>query len=131
MRYLSTMMTAELNQWLWRKDVAPESLLAFLYLERGCCRVPDPARRRDAPRDYKKGYEVRLVLETDRQARRARWLVERAGLTAGKAYDKGSRVVLPVYGRKSLETFEYWLMERGLTRGTARHRPRRSRNSNR
>jgi hypothetical protein len=56
--------------------------------------------------DYKKGSEVRLVVASQAELRRAQDLVAAVGLKAGKPFAKHSRYVLPLYGADAVKWFQ-------------------------
>jgi hypothetical protein len=82
-----------------------EALLVGLFLRNGYVRSPSETRRDREGREYKKGYEVRLVLNTREELAQARRLLAQAGLRAGRPFAKHRRIVQPIYGREALERF--------------------------
>ena len=73
---------------------------------RGCVRQPNRKRqRRDGP-TYKKGYEVRLAVETRGGAQRLAAQLRAAGLRAGRPYAHHSGFIVPIYGREAVEWYE-------------------------
>lgn len=88
--------------------VEPDAAWAQLsgyFLRNGNIRTPSPERLREGHWRYKKGWEVRLVLESWIELRQARRVLAAVGLRAGRAYRKGSRWVQPVYGRAAADLF--------------------------
>ncbi len=82
-----------------------EQLLRQLFSETGYVRLADEARRQADGASYKKGYEVRLVVQTEAElAELRRWLA-RAGFKPAKPFVKGNQLVQPVYGRAAVEWF--------------------------
>jgi hypothetical protein len=82
-------------------DVAGELLQWF---ERcGYFRRCDPKRRAREGASYKKGYEIRFVLDSEHSVQTLRQLLAAAGLAAGSPYRKNRRIILPVYGRQAVE----------------------------
>jgi len=67
-----------------------------------CC---DPERRVRERASYKKGFEVRLVLESKEDVRIVRRLLRAVGLRPGKTFGKHSRIVQPVYGEPAVRWF--------------------------
>lgn len=55
--------------------------------------------------EYKKGSEVRLRLTSAAEVRRVRQLLAAVGFTAGKAFRKGPRHVLPIYSADAVKWF--------------------------
>jgi hypothetical protein len=80
--------------------------LQELFLQAGYIRRYRPAVREARGSDqYKKGFEVRLTLASPEQVPLvARWL-RQVGLKPGRAYQKHSRTIQPVYGRTALDWF--------------------------
>jgi len=82
------------------------------WFERGgylrCC---DPQRRAREGDAYKKGYEVRFVLDSEKNLQEVRRLLAAAGIRPGKPFRKHQRYVQPVYGRSTVEWFvDRWEM---------------------
>ena len=94
-------------------DMQPEAALVALYQRNGYMRVPDDSRREDEPRKYKKGYEIRLVTNTQRDITAIRRLLRQVGLKGGKPFQKSNQWVQPVYGRQAMDRFKMWLKEFG------------------
>lgn len=69
----------------------------------GYFRRCDPKRRAREGAAYKKGYEIRFVLDSEQAVQTVRQLLAAAGLTPGSPYRKSRRIILPVYGRKAVE----------------------------
>lgn len=97
------------------RAAGPFAALANLFARTGYVRRCDAARRELDGRSYKKGYEVRFLLVSERQVQEARRLLCAAGLQPGKVFRKHSRYVQPVYGRAAVE----WFI-RGLPTGRRR-----------
>ena len=84
-------------------DITAELLVWF---ERsGYIRRYDPQRRAREGPSYKKGYEVRFVLDSEDALRVVRRLLTAAKLRPGKPFRKHQRIVQPVYGRTTVEWF--------------------------
>ena len=73
-----------------------EQRLLARFLATGYVRSADPEKRRQDGRRYRKGYEVRIVLEAAADVRRVRAWAEALGLRAGSSYAKHNRLVLPL-----------------------------------
>lgn len=88
-------------------DAVAELLLWF---ERGgYFRCYDPQRRDREGTAYKKGYEVRFVLDSEKNLQEVRRLLTAAGIRPARPFRKHQRYVQPVYGRSALEQFvNYW-----------------------
>ncbi len=78
--------------------------LVKLFEASGYVRRPDPARQSDY-RTYKKGSEVRLVLSSTAELKRAREALRVLGFTPGRPFRKSSRIVLPLYGAAAVRFF--------------------------
>ena len=89
------------------RRVAPRVLarLASFYRRNSCLRVPDSARLAEGHRVYKKGCELRLILEDARELAEARRLLAAAGFRPGRPYRKGPRWVQPLYGHEAVARF--------------------------
>jgi len=72
----------------------------------GYLRRYDPERRAREGQGYKKGFEVRFVLESKAALPVLRRLLTAAELRPGKPFRKHRRIVQPVYGAKTVEWFE-------------------------
>jgi len=54
---------------------------------------------------YKKGSEVRLVLDSQAQLNQARRLLKSVGLEPGRPFSKHTRIVQPIYGQAAVAWF--------------------------
>ncbi|MBL8861469.1 MAG: hypothetical protein JNK02_05600 [Planctomycetes bacterium] len=88
-----------------RASGALPARLRTLFERNACVRMPDPGRLDEGYQVYKKGWEVRLVLEDDGELDDARRLLDQAGFRPGKPYRKGLKWIQPVYGREAVERF--------------------------
>jgi hypothetical protein len=79
--------------------------LARLFHRNGYVRRPNRARRKAAPRDYKKGYEVRLVANSNAELRSIRRLLRAAGFKPGRPFRKARQWRQPLYGRQVVAAF--------------------------
>lgn len=80
--------------------------LAKWFVRCGYVRRCDLERRGREGQSYKKGSEVRFLVESTDQLRAIRRLVRAAGFRPGKPFRKHRRLVQPVYGRPVVE----WLV---------------------
>lgn len=87
-------------------DRVHEILLRELFRERGYAREPSRDRRNKEGREYKKGYEVRLSVWTQAEARRVRRALRVVGLKPGSLYEHHSFFVQPVYGKDAVDWFK-------------------------
>jgi len=72
--------------------------LRGLYAKRWYLRIPDEARRRQTPEEYKRGYELRFRARGHSELKDIRSLLRAVGIRAGRPYLKRGRPVLPIYG---------------------------------
>ncbi len=93
--------------------VKPEALLVELFQRSGYMRVPNAERRDEEKQAYKKGYEIRLVVDTKRELADVRRLLRQLELKGGKPFQKGNRWVQPIYGKAALDRFSVWLTKFG------------------
>lgn len=86
-------------------DKSAEVLLRQSFHRGGYVRVVNKARRKQMGRNYKKGYEVRLVVKTPRELAQIRQLLRQVGFAAGQPFQKHRRIVQPIYGKAAVEWF--------------------------
>ncbi len=67
-------------------------------------RVPDETRQDEGWKEYKKGYELRIVVKTQEDLKRVRKLLQDARIKPGKAYRKAQQWVQPVYGKQAVNS---------------------------
>jgi hypothetical protein len=79
--------------------------LAEYFQRNGCIRRPNTDRLDEGATGYKKGWEVRIVLESPNELGEVRALLTAIGVTPARAYLKGARTVQPIYGRDAVELF--------------------------
>lgn len=94
----------------------PEFALVEFYRRNGYMRVPNETLREDAPREYKKGYEIRLIARSQRELTAMRRLIRQVDLRPGKPFPKHNQWVQPIYGRGAMDLFTFWLDEFGEER---------------
>ncbi len=82
----------------------PPRLFEF-FMRCSSVRQPKAERRAEEPSTYKKGWELRLVLEDLDELEEARRLLSRIRLKPGRPYRKGRKWVLPIYGREAVAAF--------------------------
>lgn len=81
-------------------------LLAESFERHGYVRQQDERRRRrEGCAQYKKGDEIRIVVETKRELASLRKALERASFSPGKPFEKGRRWCQPIYGRVAVGRF--------------------------
>lgn len=93
-----------------------ESELVSAFQKNGYLRFPDPDRRKLETRNYKKGFEIRIVVESKSGVAPLARLCRQLELKPGKPYSKGERWVLPIYGREAVERFQKWIQKRDGSR---------------
>ena len=90
-----------------RMQTHARSLLAESWHRNGYARTPNEARRRnDGSKAYKKGWEVRLMANDAKEARRLRRALSDIGFASGRTFAKGQFLVLPVYGKAAYDYFQ-------------------------
>jgi len=77
--------------------------LAFYVQRNSCLRRPSSTRRKEGAEAYKKGWELRIVLESSAELTRLRRLLRDRGHQPPKAYRKRQKWVQPVYGREAVK----------------------------
>lgn len=78
----------------------------MIFRRGGYVRSADLAKRKERGSErYKKGYEVRFVLDTESELKDVRRLLKAAGYKPGKPFEKHAKIVQPVYGRVAVEAF--------------------------
>lgn len=76
--------------------------LAYFLQRNSCLRRPSSQRRKEGAEAYKKGWELRIVVDSSSELAQVRRLLRTAGLTPAKAYRKRQKWVQPVYGREAV-----------------------------
>lgn len=89
-----------------------ERLLAARFAESGYIRRPNAARIKEGRQEYKKGTEVRLVVETRAELAEVRTALRAMGLRPGRPFQKHTRFVQPVYGAEAAKWFARVTAER-------------------
>lgn len=79
--------------------------LSALFRRNGYVRRPNPDRRAAEPREYKKGYEVRLVADSKAELKEIKRLLLAAGLEPGRPFAKANQWRQPLYGREAVSKF--------------------------
>lgn len=78
------------------------------YRAGSCIRRPSPDRRAADGGLYHKGWEIRFYAATAGDVERIVGLMADAGLRAGRPYPKRRRWVVPLYGRRQVDTVMTW-----------------------
>lgn len=86
------------------KAATPKTLKDFFW-RNGYVRWQDPSRVKEGTQSYKKGDEVRLVANSQRELREIRRLLKAKGFKPGRAWKQGSQYRQPIYGREEVERF--------------------------
>ena len=88
-----------------RKEKALKTLAVY-FTRNGCIRWADPdARDKLGYNKYKKGYEVRLVAQDEKEMAVLEKALKAAGFRHGKPYAKNRQTIIPIYGREQVERF--------------------------
>lgn len=88
--------------------------LAQVFLRSGCFRVPNAMRQTKDGQKYRKGYEVRLPVNSKAELLRVRRCLKQFGIELGNAYSKRSQIVQVIYGKDHVATFARLLSRVGL-----------------
>jgi hypothetical protein len=78
--------------------------LKEFFKRNGYVRLPDKKRRKMDSRNYKKGYEVRLVLKQS-ELPHVRRLLQQSGFRLTTPFAKLTQIVQPIYGKAAIEFF--------------------------
>ena len=81
----------------------PIGTLAFYLQRNSCLRRPNSTRRKEGADAYKKGWELRIVVDGGAELARLRRLLRQAGHAPARAYRKRLKWVQPVYGRDAVK----------------------------
>jgi hypothetical protein len=73
----------------------------FIYYER----VPNSKKRTQEKTNYKKGYEVRIILNNIEETRIIKAILNGKEIHTGKPFEKHSKIVLPIYGYENTMAF--------------------------
>lgn len=79
--------------------------LARLFLHSGYVRRLNPERRRTEGQNYKKGDEVRLVVDSASELAVVRRLLREINFKPGRPFVKGHKYAQPLYGRQVVAQF--------------------------
>jgi hypothetical protein len=77
--------------------------LAFFLQRNSCLRRPSTLRKKEGAEAYKKGWEMRIVVESAAELTQLRRLLRRSGQLPAKAYRKRNKWIQPVYGREAVK----------------------------
>jgi hypothetical protein len=69
-------------------------------------RQPNEDRRKEEKTNYRKGWELRLVLDNESEVEAAVRSIASSGLKAGRPFKKWSRWVIPLYGREAVKLIQ-------------------------
>lgn len=83
--------------------------LVKYFLRNGCLRFPNENTRKLKGKHYKKGYEVRLVANDEKELSEISSLIDKAGFKVSKPFQKHSRFIQPIYGKKVVAKFQIYL----------------------
>lgn len=86
-----------------------ESELSKYFKLNGYFRVPNEKLRKLKGRDYKKGYEVRFVVNDKKELFKIISLLNKAGFKVGKSFKKSNKYVQPIYGKEAVEKFQRFI----------------------
>jgi hypothetical protein len=101
-----------------KKSIAP---LVKLFQLNGYVRVQNKARKQALGAKYRKGWEVRFVLNTPDEVEQLQQLLRDAGFRPGKPFKKHSRLVQPVYGKAVVDYFHPQMKRKRRKRAHLQH----------
>jgi len=81
-----------------RRDVI-RAYLRAVYLQRGLLKIKRAAKTSHS------GWEIRLAARSPAEAHKIVRLLKALGLTAGRPFRKGNRIVVPLYGESQVHLF--------------------------
>jgi hypothetical protein len=88
-----------------RKEKALKTLAGY-FQRNGCIRWVDPEMKEKLGyKKYKKGYEVRLVAQNEKELAALEKALKAAGFKHGKPYPKNKQTIIPIYGKEQVERF--------------------------
>ncbi len=87
------------------KKASPK-LLKEIFTRNAYIRVPNTLLRKELGQKYKKGYEVRFAVKTEDELESLRRLLQQAGFSPAKPFQKAKQIILPVYGKKAVACFQ-------------------------
>jgi len=70
-----------------------------------CLRTPDRRRRFKLKSDYKKGYEIRISVNTIEELKIVKSSLKKEDITVGNPYKKRQKIILPIYGMENTGKF--------------------------
>lgn len=91
-----------------------EDQLVKYFNSNGYFRIPDENLRKIKGQDYKKGYEVRLVANDEKELSNINFLLIKAGFKVGKSFQKNNKFVQPIYGKDAVEKFQSLLSKQEI-----------------
>ena len=83
-----------------------EAYLAESFYHRGYFREPNAMRKKKEGTSYRKGHEVRFVACSDEELAEIRQCLREVGFELARSFNKGTKRVQPVYGKKNMERFK-------------------------
>lgn len=86
------------------KRPTPNRLVMF-FKRNGYIREPDENRRKKDGQSYKKGYEIRFVVNDKTELVKVKSLLHMYGFKVGKPFKKRLQTIIPVYGKDAVEKF--------------------------
>ncbi len=82
--------------------------LARFFNRNAYCRKPDSSRQQEGYSQYKKGWEVRIILKDEDEVAIVTRLLWKVGLAPGKPFRKSRRWAVPVYGQEAVTSLQAW-----------------------
>ena len=82
-------------------------ILKKMYLSNGYLRVPDETKLKiNGSQKYKKGYEIRFIINNDKELKSLRTAISSLGYTVSKTFIKNGQNVQPLYGKEITLKFQ-------------------------
>ena len=91
-----------------------EKTIARLFLHNGYKRIASSERKEGHGAAYKKGHELRFVLDRGEDPEELTGMLASLGISAGKPYHRSQRAqqwIVPVYGKDPVELILSWTAE--------------------
>ena len=89
------------------RRVSKTRIIQF-YRRNGCIREPRQERLDEGSASYKKGWEVRITLESKAEVAELQDHLRCVSLRPGKPYKKSHKWVQPIYGVDAVDSIKTW-----------------------
>jgi len=98
------------------KRISPAEILSCLFKSSGYVRWQNAERPVEGAQSYKKGDEVRLMVDSYAELQTLRDLLSAAGFAPGAPFRKHKRYCQPLYGRAQVARFLDYVQARPVQR---------------